>query len=142
LAQARTNLALNPQLDAARADWRCANVFDELRRLRAAGERFDLIVLDPPKFAPSASHAERAARAYKDINLHGFRLLSPGGLLMTYSCSGGVGLELFQKIVAGAALDAGRDARIVQRLQGAADHPVALAFPEGEYLKGLLVEVS
>jgi 23S rRNA (cytosine1962-C5)-methyltransferase len=142
LAQARTNLALNPQLDATRADWRCANVFDELRRLRAAGERFDLIVLDPPKFAPSASHAERAARAYKDINLHGFRLLSPGGLLMTYSCSGGVGLELFQKIVAGAALDAGRDARIVQRLQGAADHPVALAFPEGEYLKGLLVEVS
>jgi len=142
LAQARTNLALNPGLDAARADWRCANVFDELRRLRAADEHFDLIVLDPPKFAPSASHAERAARAYKDINLLAFRLLSPGGLLMTYSCSGGVGLELFQKIVAGAALDAGRDGRIVQRLQGAADHPVALAFPEGEYLKGLLVEVS
>ncbi len=142
LALARANIALNPGLDPARAEWRCANVFDELRRLREANERFDVVVLDPPKFAPSASHAERAARAYKDINLLGFRLLAPGGLLMTYSCSGAVGLELFQKIVAGAALDSGRDARIVQRLQGAADHPVALAFPEGEYLKGLLVQVS
>jgi len=142
LAQARANLALNPHLDAGRAEWCGANVFDELRRLRAAGETFDLIVLDPPKFAPSASHAERAARAYKDINLQGFKLLAPNGLLMTYSCSGGIGLELFQKIVAGAALDSGRSARIVQRLQGAADHPVDLAFPEGEYLKGLLVQVS
>lgn len=142
LAQARTNLALNPGLDAGLAEWRAANVFDELRRLREAGERFDLIVLDPPKFAPSASHAERASRAYKDINLNGFKLLAPGGLLMTYSCSGGIGLELFQKIVAGAALDAGREARIVRRLQGAADHPVALAFPEGEYLKGLLVQAD
>jgi 23S rRNA (cytosine1962-C5)-methyltransferase len=146
LAQGRANLALNPGLPAGRAEWRCANVFDELRRLREANERFDVIVLDPPKFAPSASHAERAARAYKDINLHGFKLLAPGGLLMTYSCSGGIGLELFQQIVAGAALDAGSvtnmSARIVQRLQGAADHPVALAFPEGEYLKGLLVQVS
>jgi 23S rRNA (cytosine1962-C5)-methyltransferase len=142
LAQARANLALNSGLDAARAEWRGANVFDELRRLREAGAQFDVIVLDPPKFAPSASHAERAARAYKDINLLGFRLLAPGGLLMTYSCSGGVGIELFQKIVAGAAHDSGCDARIVQRLQGAADHPVALAFPEGEYLKGLLIQVS
>jgi 23S rRNA (cytosine1962-C5)-methyltransferase len=142
LAQARANLTLNPGLNAGLAEWRAANVFDELRRLREAGERYDLIVLDPPKFAPSASHADRAARAYKDINLNGFKLLAPGGLLMTYSCSGGIGLELFQKIVAGAALDAGREARIVRRLQGAADHPVALAFPEGEYLKGLLVQVD
>ena len=146
LATARANLALNPQLDAARAEWRGANVFDELRRLREAGERFDLVVLDPPKFAPSASHAERAARAYKDINLQALKLLEPGGLMMTYSCSGGVGLEMFQTIVAGAALDAGTstgmEARIVRRLQGAADHPVALAFPEGEYLKGLLVQVA
>ena len=142
LAQARRNLALNPDLAAGRAEWRAANVFDELRRLREAGERYDLIVLDPPKFAPSASHAERASRAYKDINLNGFKLLAPGGLMMTYSCSGGIGLELFQKIVAGAALDAGRDARIVRRLQGSADHPVALAFPEGEYLKGLLVQAD
>ena len=142
LAMARGNLALNPQLDAARAEWRNASVFDELRRLRELGERFDVIVLDPPKFAPSAKHAEQAARAYKDINLHGFKLLAPGGLLMTYSCSGGIGLELFQKIVAGAALDAGREARIVKRLQGSADHPVSLAFPEGEYLKGLLVQAD
>ncbi len=142
LAQARANLALNTQLDAGRAEWRGANVFDELRRLKSVGDRFDLIVLDPPKFAPSASHAERAARAYKDINLLGCKLLNPGGLLMTYSCSGGIGLELFQKIVAGAALDSGREARIVKRLQGAADHPIDLAFPEGEYLKGLLVRVD
>lgn len=142
LDRAAANLALNPRLDAAKAEWRCANVFDELRKLKAAGENFDLIVLDPPKFAPSAAHAERASRAYKDINLLGCKLLTPGGLLMTYSCSGGIGVELFQKIVAGAALDAGRDARIVKRLQGAADHPIDLAFPEGEYLKGLLVQVD
>ena len=142
LDRAATNLALNPSLAASRAEWRCANVFDELRQLKGAGASFDLIVLDPPKFAPSASHAERASRAYKDINLLGFKLLAPGGLLMTYSCSGGIGVELFQKIVAGAACDAGRTARIVQRLQGAADHPVDLAFPEGEYLKGLLVQVD
>ncbi|MGE5467024.1 MAG: class I SAM-dependent rRNA methyltransferase [Ignavibacteria bacterium] len=140
LETARANLALNPQLEAARARWSEANVFEELRRLHEAGERFDVVVLDPPKFAPSASHVERASRAYKDINLNGFRLLSPGGLMMTYSCSGGVDLDTFQRIVAGAALDAGCEARIVKRLQGAADHPVALAFPEGEYLKGLLVQ--
>jgi 23S rRNA (cytosine1962-C5)-methyltransferase len=142
LDRAAANLALNPRLDAAKAEWRCANVFDELRKLKAAGETFDLIVLDPPKFAPSASHAERASRAYKDINLLGCKLLAPGGLLMTYSCSGGIGLELFQKIVAGAAIDSGRTARIVRRLQGSADHPVDLAFPEGEYLKGLLLQVD
>ena len=142
LDRAAANLALNPQLDPAAAEWRCANVFDELRKLKGAGETFDLIVLDPPKFAPSASHAERASRAYKDINLLGFKLLAPGGLLMTYSCSGGIGNELFQKIVAGAAIDSGRTARIIKRLQGAADHPVDLAFPEGEYLKGLLVQAD
>jgi hypothetical protein len=123
-------------LPAERAEWLEADVFQALRDFRLAGRKFDLIVLDPPKFAPSAAHADRAARAYKDINVLGCRLLKPGGLLMTYSCSGGIGLELFQKIVAGAAHDAGREARIVQRLAGAADHPVALNFPEGEYLKG------
>jgi len=142
LERAATNLALNPQLAAERAEWRCANVFDELRQLKAAGETFDLIVLDPPKFAPSAAHAERASRAYKDINLLGCKLLAPDGMLMTYSCSGGIGVELFQKIVAGAALDSHRTARIVKRLQGSADHPVDLAFPEGEYLKGLLLQVE
>jgi 23S rRNA (cytosine1962-C5)-methyltransferase len=142
LEQARANLALNPGLPAERAEWLEADVFEALREFRKAGRGFDLIVLDPPKFAPSAAHAERAARAYKDINLQGFKLLNPGGLLMTYSCSGGIGLELFQKIVAGAALDAGRDARIVHRLSGSADHPIGLAYPEGEYLKGLLVLVD
>ena len=142
LEQAQTSLALNPRLPAERAEWREADVFLALRDFRKQGRLFDLIVLDPPKFAPSAVHAERAARAYKDINVLCFRLLRPGGLLMTYSCSGGIGLELFQKIVAGAALDAGREARIVRRLTGSADHPVALNFPEGEYLKGLLVQVD
>jgi 23S rRNA (cytosine1962-C5)-methyltransferase len=141
LATAQHNLALNPQLDASRAIWLEADVFTELRNLRGRAS-YDLIVLDPPKFAHTAAHAERAARAYKDINLSAFRLLAPGGMLMTYSCSGGVSAELFQKIVAGAALDAGRTARIVQRLQGAADHPVDLAFPEGDYLKGLLLQVD
>ena len=142
LDRAAANLALNPQLDQTAAEWRCANVFDELRKLKSAGETFDVIVLDPPKFAPSASHADRASRAYKDINLLGFKLLAPGGFLMTYSCSGGIGVELFQKIVAGAASDSNRTARIVRRLQGAADHPIDLAFPEGEYLKGLLVQAD
>lgn len=142
LATAQRNLALNPQLDAVRAIWCEADVFADLRNLRTAGERYDLVVLDPPKFAHTAAHAERAARAYKDINLHALKLLTPGGMLMTYSCSGGVGAELFQKILAGAALDAGRTARIVERLQGAADHPVDLAFPEGDYLKGLLLQVD
>ena len=146
LAIAQGNLALNPQLDASRAIWLEADVFTGLRTLRAAGERYDLIILDPPKFAHTAAHADRAARAYKDINLHALQLLAQGGLLMTYSCSGGVSAELFQKIVAGAALDAGAStqmrARIVQRLQGTADHPVDLAFPEGDYLKGLLLQVD
>ena len=142
LAGARANLAMNPQLDTARAEWQEADVFEALRVFRKEERRFDLIVLDPPKFAPSAAHAARAARAYKDINLLGFRLLNPGGYLMTYSCSGGIGLELFQKIVAGAAVDAGRDARILRRLSAGPDHPVALHFPEGEYLKGLLVQAD
>jgi 23S rRNA (cytosine1962-C5)-methyltransferase len=142
LDRARANLALNQNLPADRAEWLEADVFLALREFRKEGRTFDIIVLDPPKFAPSAAHAERAARAYKDINLLGFRLLNPGGLLMTYSCSGGIGLELFQKIVAGAALDAGRDARIVRRLAGSADHPIGLAYPEGEYLKGLLVQAD
>ena len=142
LAQAQANLALNPQLPADRAQWQEADVFQALRDFRKAGKLFDLIVLDPPKFAPSAAHADRAAKAYKDINILGCRLLKPGGLLMTYSCSGGVGLEMFQKIIADSALDAGRSVRIVRRLAGAADHPVALNFPEGEYLKGLLVQVD
>ncbi len=142
LAAAAPNLALNPELAAGRALWREADVFSELRALALAGEQFDLVVLDPPKFAPSPAHAERAARAYKDINLYACKLLSPGGILMTYSCSGGIGIELFQKIVAGAAQDAKVEARMVRRLSAAADHPVLLDFPEGEYLKGLVCQVA
>lgn len=139
LALARENLALNG-LDAARAEWREADVFVGLRELRNAGRGFDLVVLDPPKFAPTAAHAERAARAYKDINLLALKLLRPGGLLATFSCSGGVSAELFQKIVAAAAADAGAEATIRDRFHADADHPVSLSFPEGEYLKGLLLE--
>lgn len=125
--------------DAARSTALDADVNQYLRDALKAGERFDAIVLDPPKFAPTASHAERAARAYKDINRLALKLLQPGGLLLTFSCSGGVGPELFHKIVAGAALDAGVDGAILQRLEGACDHPTTLVFPEGEYLKGLAV---
>jgi 23S rRNA (cytosine1962-C5)-methyltransferase len=142
LEAAQRNLGLNLGLTASRARWQDADVFAALREYRATGRQFNLIVLDPPKFAPSAGHAESAARAYKDINMLGFRLLSPGGLLMTFSCSGGVSPELFQKIVAGAAVDAGVDARILRKLGPGADHPVGLAFPEGEYLKGLLCQVG
>ncbi|WP_374436737.1 class I SAM-dependent rRNA methyltransferase [Inhella sp.] len=116
-----------------------ADVNATLRGFIKEGRQFDAIVLDPPKFAPSAAHAERASRAYKDINRLGLRLLAPGGLLCTYSCSGGVGPELFHKIIAGAGMDAGIDAYIVDRVGAAPDHPQTLVFPEGEYLKGLLV---
>ncbi|HEX5611532.1 MAG TPA: class I SAM-dependent rRNA methyltransferase [Burkholderiales bacterium] len=135
---ARDNLAAN-SLDAARIEFVQANVFAHLRELRDRGAAFDLIVLDPPKFAPTAAQAKNAARAYKDINLLAFKLLRPGGLLATFSCSGGVSAELFQSIVAGAAVDAGVEAKILERFGAAADHPVALNFPEGEYLKGLLL---
>ena len=138
LARARDNVALNG-FDAARHDTVDADVNAFLRERLQAGERFDAIVLDPPKFAPTAAHAERAARAYKDINRLALKLLAPGGLLLTFSCSGGVGAELFHKIVAGAAIDAGVDGAILQRLEGAPDHPTTLVFPEGEYLKGLAV---
>jgi 23S rRNA (cytosine1962-C5)-methyltransferase len=135
---AKENLAANP-LDAGKVEFVQADVFKHLRLLRDKAARYDLIVLDPPKLAPTAAHAEGAARAYKDVNLLAFKLLAPGGLLATFSCSGGVSAELFQSIVAGAALDAAADAKIIERFTAAADHPVALEFPEGEYLKGLLL---
>jgi len=139
LALAAENAALNG-LDAESLAWREADVFAALRELRNAGATFDLIVLDPPKFAPTAGHAEKAARAYKDINLLALKMLVPGGLLATFSCSGGVSPELFQKIVAGAAADAQADTAVLRRFQAAPDHPVTLAFPEGEYLKGLFLQ--
>jgi 23S rRNA (cytosine1962-C5)-methyltransferase len=141
LEVARENLAANP-FDAARVQFVHGDVFAQLRTLRDRAAQFQMVILDPPKFAPSAAQVKNAARAYKDINLLALKLLAPGGLLATFSCSGGVSAELFQSIVAGAALDAGADAKIIERFGAAADHPVALEFPEGEYLKGLLVVKS
>ncbi|CPF94865.1 SAM-dependent methyltransferase [Burkholderia pseudomallei] len=141
LALAQRNVAANG-FDAARAQWLDADAFKTLRRLVDEGERFDLIVLDPPKFAPTRDSVDRAARAYKDVNLSGLKLLRPGGLLFTYSCSGAIDMDLFQKIVAGAAADAKVDARILKRLGAGVDHPLLTAFPEGEYLKGLLLQIA
>jgi 23S rRNA (cytosine1962-C5)-methyltransferase len=138
LEQARANLLLNG-LDPAQASFMDADVNTSLRQFVTEGRSFDAIVLDPPKFAPTAAHAERAARAYKDLNRQAFKLLTPGGVLFTFSCSGGIGVELFHKIVASAGLDAGVDGAILQRLGGACDHPMTINFPEGEYLKGLVV---
>jgi 23S rRNA (cytosine1962-C5)-methyltransferase len=137
LTLARSNIELN-HLPLEKTDWITGDVFQELRKLRDRAESFDLIILDPPKFAATASQADKAARGYKDINLLAFKLLRPGGILFTFSCSGGISPALFQKIVAGAALDAGVESIILEKLGQAADHPIALNFPEGEYLKGLI----
>jgi 23S rRNA (cytosine1962-C5)-methyltransferase len=138
LEVAKENLAANP-LDASKVEFVQADVFSRLRTLRDQNAKFDLIILDPPKFAPTAAQVQKAARAYKDINLWALKLLAPGGMLATFSCSGAVPPDLFQSIVAGAALDAGGDVKIIERFGAAADHPVAIEFPEGEYLKGLLL---
>jgi 23S rRNA (cytosine1962-C5)-methyltransferase len=138
LALARENLLLN-NLPAEKVTWQQADVFRFLRTLRDQARQFDMIILDPPKFAQTVSQVQQAARGYKDINLLAFKLLRPGGILATFSCSGGVSEELFQKIIAGAALDAGVEAQIIARLHQAGDHPVSLAFPEGAYLKGFLL---
>ncbi|NLG73687.1 MAG: methyltransferase domain-containing protein [Chloroflexi bacterium] len=141
LAAARANIELNG-FPVDKVTFVEADVFKYLRTLRDQGRSFDMIILDPPKFAQTAAQAQRAARGYKDINLLALKLLRPGGMLVTFSCSGGVTADLFQKIVAGAALDSGREALIVEHLQQGPDHPVALNFPEGAYLKGLVVRVS
>ena len=138
LERARAHLALNG-FDAVRAQFLDADVNASLRRFLDAGERFDAIILDPPKFAPTAAHAERAARAYKDINRLALKLLAPGGELFTFSCSGGIDAGLFHKIVASAGIDAGVDGAITERLAAAPDHSATLFFPEGDYLKGLVV---
>jgi len=138
LARATAHVALNG-FDPAHHTALDADVNHTLRDLLKQGRSFDAIVLDPPKFAPTAAHAERAARAYKDINRLGLMLLKPGGLLFTFSCSGGVGPELFHKIVAGAGIDAGADGLILDRVGATPDHPQTIYFPEGEYLKGLLI---
>ena len=138
LARASAHVALNG-FEASRHDTLDADVNQTLRDHIKAGRRFDAVVLDPPKFAPTAAHAERAARAYKDINRLAFQLLEPGGLLFTFSCSGGISADLFHKIVAGAGLDAGVDGLFYARLGAAPDHPMTVTFPEGEYLKGLVI---
>jgi 23S rRNA (cytosine1962-C5)-methyltransferase len=138
LERARANVVLNG-FDAARAEFLDADVNASLRRFGASGQTFDAIVLDPPKLAPTVAHAERAARAYKDINRLALKLLAPGGVLFTYSCSGGISADLFHKIVASAGTDSGVDGYVADRLGAAPDHPMTLTFPEGEYLKGLVV---
>ncbi|MDH4478798.1 MAG: class I SAM-dependent rRNA methyltransferase [Rhodoferax sp.] len=138
IAQAAANVALNG-FAPERAHFMDADVNASLRQFAQAGKTFDAIVLDPPKYAPTVAHAERAARAYKDINRLAFKILEPGGVLFTYSCSGGISADLFHKIVASAGADAGVDGFITERMGGAPDHPMTISFPEGEYLKGLVV---
>jgi 23S rRNA (cytosine1962-C5)-methyltransferase len=138
LERAAAHVKLNG-FDPSRHRTLDADVNRSLREMLDRGERFDAIVLDPPKFAPTAAHAERAARAYKDINRLALMLLAPGGLLFTFSCSGGISPDLFHKIVAGAGLDAGIDAMVYARLGAAPDHPMTVTFPEGDYLKGLVL---
>ena len=119
-----------------------ADAFDYLRELSSRGAQFDLVVVDPPAFAKSRGEVGRAARGYKDVNLYALRSVAPGGLMMTFSCSGHMSLDLFQKVIFSAALDAGRRATFVRRLTAGVDHPVSLYCPEGEYLKGFLLRVD
>jgi len=141
LTLARRNAEQNGLGDRGTDAYVEGDVFAELRRFRDQGRSFDLIVLDPPKFAPTRQHVERASRAYKDINLLAIKLLRPGGILFTLSCSGGVDSGLFQKIVFGASLDAQREVQIMELLTQGSDHPVLLSFPESAYLKGLVCRV-
>ena len=134
------NLGLNG-FDANRQNSIQSDVNKQLRAFKEEGKTFDIIVLDPPKYAPSRSALDRAARAYKDLNRLGMLLLNPGGILATYSCSGAVDLETFKQIIAWAALDAGKEVQIIKQFHQPEDHPVRISFPEGEYLKGLLVRV-
>jgi 23S rRNA (cytosine1962-C5)-methyltransferase len=139
-SSAATSIAASAAPPAARLSWVCADVFEQLRLLREQDESFDFIVLDPPKFATNQHQVERAARAYKDINLSALRLLKPGGSLLSFSCSGAIEVDLFQKIVVGAVIDAGIDCYLRGRLGAGADHPTLITHPEGEYLKGLVLE--
>lgn len=138
---ARENVVIN-HLDPGRCRFVKADVFEYLRKARDEKKKFDVIVLDPPKFAESHSQLQKACRGYKDINMLAASLLNPGGILMTFSCSGHMTPDLFQKVVADALLDAGREGQIIEYLTQAGDHPVALPFPEGLYLKGLVIKVS
>lgn len=137
---ARRNFARNGWGEG-RAEFVAGDVFQVLRRYRQEGRQFDLMVLDPPKFAHSAADVPSATRGYKDVNLLAFQLLREGGVLFTFSCSGAISADLFQKVVFRASLDAGRDVQVLERLTQSSDHPVLLSFPEGEYLKGLVCRV-
>ncbi|MCD6577832.1 MAG: class I SAM-dependent rRNA methyltransferase [Anaerolineaceae bacterium] len=137
---AKKNIEIN-DLPEDKIDWINGDVFKELRYLRDRGLSYDMVILDPPKFAPTVAQVRSASRGYKDINLLAFKLLKPGGILATFSCSGGIDRRLFQKIVADAALDANVNALVLEQLSQGADHPIALNFPEGAYLKGLICYV-
>ncbi len=141
ISLAKKNICIN-DLPEEKTSWINGDVFKELRLLRDKGMSFDMVILDPPKFAPTIAQVRSASRGYKDINLLAFKLLKPGGILATFSCSGGIDRLLFQKIVADAALDADVDAKILEHLSQGIDHPVALNFPEGAYLKGLICQVT
>ncbi len=134
---AKRNMNLNG-FNPSSYEWMIEDAFKALRKMRDNNRKFDVVILDPPKFAATQSQVEKASRGYKDINLLGFKLLNPGGILITFSCSGGINDSLFQKIISDAALDAGVSASIVQKLIQGPDHPIGLNFPEGSYLKGFV----
>jgi len=136
----KQNIDLN-KFDASKHVAIQSDVNKQLRQFNDEGKKFDVVVLDPPKYAPSRSALDRAARAYKDLNRRGLLLLESGGLLATFSCSGAVDIETFKQIIAWAALDAGKEVQIIKQFCQPEDHPVRLSFPEGEYLKGLLLRV-
>lgn len=141
LKQAERNYVLNKlPITDNKVEFMSADAFDILRHYRDTGQSFDLIILDPPKIAHSKRDLQKATRAYKDLNWLALRLLTPNGLLATFSCSGLISADLFQKIVFGAAVDASREASIIRTLTQAEDHPVSLTFPESAYLKGFLIQ--
>jgi len=140
LHTAKRNVEIN-KLDVNKCEFINADVFQALRDYKQAQQHFDHIILDPPKFVDSKASLIRACRGYKDINMLAMQILKPGGILSTFSCSGLLSFELFQKVVADAALDAGREVQYIERLGQAADHPVASSYPEGFYLKGLICRV-
>ncbi|MDU6922871.1 23S rRNA (cytosine(1962)-C(5))-methyltransferase RlmI [Franconibacter helveticus] len=137
---ARQNVELNG-LDLSKAEFQRDDVFKLLRKYRDGGEKFDVIVMDPPKFVENKSQLMGACRGYKDINMLAIQLLNPGGVLLTFSCSGLMTTDLFQKIIADAATDAGRDVQFIEQFRQAADHPVLASYPEGLYLKGFACRV-
>ncbi len=141
LRMGRINAGLNG-FDSSSLEWVCEDVFQVLRRYAGDERKFDIVILDPPKFADSRSGLPKAERAYKDINMLALKIIRPGGFLFTFSCSGAMGKDNFQRTAAWAAMDAAVDARIVRQLSQASDHPIALNFPESEYLKGLMIQTG